>query len=174
MATYLGLTKEQWEQIYRYDTTEGKVYSVDTGVLVGKETPTGLVVKRRMEHTVKSVSLGRLCYFLIHNEDLDIRYLIKYSDGDIHNLKPDNLVVTKDKVRVNEYYYAGRQKVVPVDRFIVYNPNSNQYIVRRGVNQAIYRSYSLNEAISIRNEWESDNSIHKWDSFSGKFREYLQ
>lgn len=173
MDTYLGLTKEQWEDIYKYDATEGKVYSVNSGVLVGSPTSTGLIVKKRLENKVVTVYLGKLCYFLIHGKIPDRRFFIRYKDNDIHNLKPDNLVVTNEKQHGNEFYYAGRQEVVPVDRFIVYNPNSNQYIVRRGTNQAIYRTFSLEEAISIRNEWESDNSIHKWDSFSGKYREYL-
>jgi hypothetical protein len=173
MDTYLSLNKQEWEDIYYYNKEEGKVYNRVSDTVVGSITPSGLVVKRRIDNKVISVSLGRLCYFLINGVALDHRYFVKYYDKDIHNLKPDNLYVTKDKEHSGEYSYAGRQEVVPVDRNIIYNPNSNMFVVRRLTNQSIYRCSSLEEAISIRNEWELDNSIHKWDKSVGKYQEYL-
>lgn len=173
MATYLGMTKHELNDIFIYDKDNGKVYSRLTNVPVGTMTTSGLVFKRRIKNKVISISLGKMCYFLNTEEELDRYDLIEYVDGNYDNLRPDNLKVVR-KVMSREYSYLNRHKVVPVDRFIVFNPNTNQYVVRRGVNQAIYRCFDLNEAISIRNEWELDNSVHKWDSFSGKFRKYLE
>jgi hypothetical protein len=95
---------------------------------------------------------------------------IIYLDGDFTNLKPDNLKLTKFVAPKEREF---RKPLVPVADRIFYNPTEGYYILRRNRNQACYRSFDLKEVISVRNEWQLDNSIHRWDKFSGKYAKYL-
>jgi hypothetical protein len=170
-VTYLGLSLNDLNDLFFYDSREKVVKLRRTGKSIGTDSGNGLIYKMRVENKVLSISLGKLTHILYHQSILDKYDKIKYKDGDYTNLDPDNLVV------VRKVLHSSREdRVDPmifVDRRIFYNSNSGQYVVRRGSKQAIYRTFSKDEAISIRNEWESDNSIHKWDKTVEKYAKYL-
>ncbi len=170
MNTYLNLTREEIEESFKYDREKGKVYSRLTDQEVGYMTVSGLVIKKRIGHKVLNLSAGKMCYFLEHDVVFDKYDKICYKDGDCTNLKPDNLCVVR---HIANQQPDTLEPYVEIDRRIFYDPNKTRYVVRRGPTQAVYRTFDLKEAISIRNEWESDNSIHKWDESSGIYRKYL-
>lgn len=170
MNTYLGMTLEELDKSFFYDRDNGKIYSRFSKQEVGSVTDSGLVIKKRVGHKVINLSVGKMCYFMIHGVCLDKYDKIYYLDGDYTNLKPDNLSVVRYVPNRNP---SELEPYVEVDRRIFYDPNKTRYVVRRGSTQAVYRTFDLKEAVSIRNEWEIDNSIHKWDETCEKFRKYL-
>ena len=166
MNTYLGMSREDLESSFIYNKEDGIVLSRKTGLEVGSDYPSGLVVKKRHKGKVVSLSLGKMCYFMLHDVKLTDSDMILYKDGDKYNLRPDNLELSNCPTpRLADE----RECVVEVDRRIFYNPNTSEFVVRRGKKQAIYRCFTLKEAILIRNEWESDKTIHRWDIFSRKY-----
>lgn len=166
---HLGLTKLEWEATYSYNKEEGNIYSKSSCKVIGSPSPYGLLVKKRLGDKVMTINLGRLCMFLLTEEDLPRHTFVRYYDEDINNLRPENLYLSKSK-SVFDFRYLGREEIVDIDTGIIYNPNSNMFVVKRGSKQSVYRTYSLEEAISIRKEWELDNSIHKWDKSCEKVR----
>ena len=162
MTTHLGMTREQIDDLMIYDRSRGMILDRHTGKRVTLRDSSGLVFKKRIGDKVRTIRLGKLCYFLIHDTELTETDRVVYVDGDMTNLKPDNLELQR---------YSERESVVEVDRFIFFNPNNSLFVVRRGKKQAVYRTYDMNEAILIRNEWESDKTIHRWDRFMGKYVE---
>jgi hypothetical protein len=168
MANYLGMTKSDLEVNYIYDKDEGRVYTRRERKEVGTPTASGLVHKRRCGDKTVTISLGKLCYFLEHEVTLVAADKILYRDGNFYNLKPENL----EAVRYISNRPEGIEPYIEVEERIFYDPNTTFYVVRRGPTQAVYRTFDLKEAISIRNEWKNDNSIHKWDK-SVKYDRFL-
>ena len=165
MLTYLNLTLTELDDYFNYDREEGKVYLRRSGKEVTSMNDGSLVSKMRLGDKIITVSIGKLCYFLTHQLPLKKGDRVAYKDGNFKNLRPDNLFLTKGLERG---VVQKKEEVFQVDRRIFYNPNHNYYVVRRGKNQAIYRTSSLEEAVSIRNEWESDKTIHRWDKYGPK------
>jgi hypothetical protein len=49
------------------------------------------------------------------------------------------------------------------------------FVVRRGSKQAVYRTYSYDEAVVVANEWLKDKTIHRWDnSYSSSIKATLE
>lgn len=161
-VSYLGFSYDELNSSFIYDREEGKIRSATTGKEVGSVTPSGLVIKKRMGDKVINLSAGKLCYFLLTGKSLSSVEKIKYLDGDNMNFKPDNLVVVR---HIKGVYEEDTTPVVVETAYkgIFYHRDKAMFIVRRGNKQAIYRTFNLKEAISIRNEWEKDKSIHRWD-----------
>lgn len=170
MLTYLNLTLSDLEDYFKYERDTGRVYLRRSGKLVTSCNSYGLVSGIRQGDKIIKLSMGKMCYFMIHQVSVDSSDKIIYLDKDYTNLKPNNLELVK-YVAPEEPVF--RLPVVEVDRRIFYSPTEGYYILRRNRNQASYCSYDLKEVISVRDEWELDNSIHKWDKFSGKYAEYL-
>ena len=169
--TYLGMTKEDYLQYFIYDQDSGVVKSRKTEKVIGQVTGYGLIHTFRIEKKIKTISLGKLCYFLYHNVDIGSGKKIVYLDDNTYNLKPDNLKLV-GKVDTKED--LGRLSVVETETVgVFYNPNNNLFVVRRKDDQAVYRTFSYQEAVAVRVEWESDKSIHRWDRFSESFRKFL-
>jgi hypothetical protein len=162
------MTKSDLEVNYIYDKDEGKVYTRRDRKEIVTTSDSGLVHKRRSGDSVITISLGKLCYFLIHETTLVAVDKILYRDGNFYNLRPDNLEV----VRYISNTRDEPEPYVQVEERIFYDPQTTFYVVRRGPTQAVYRTFDLKEAISIRNEWKNDKSIHKWDK-SVKYDRFL-
>jgi hypothetical protein len=169
MKTYLGLTKDQYERMFHYDRKNGRLVSKVTKEDVGSYTASGRIYKKRQEDKVISISIGKLCYFLVHQVTLDKSDKILYKDSDCDNLRPDNLEVVRYIPNKRE---EDVRELLEVDDHIFYDSETTYYIVRRGPIQAVYRTFDLKEAISIRNEWKLDKTIHKWDK-SVKYDRFL-
>lgn len=163
------MTKEDLESSFIYDKLMGTVLSRKTGKPVGSIYPSGLVVKKRRDDKIVSLSLGKMCYFLHTGVQMVDTDMICYLDGDFHNLKPDNLELRK---YIPPKETVKRLPIVVVDRNIIYNPNNGEFVVRRSPYQAVYRADTLEEARLVRNEWESDKTIHKWDKTVKKYSKY--
>lgn len=170
MNTYLGMSREDLESLFIYDREKGLILSKKTGKVVGTEYPHGIVIKKRWEGKVLSLSAGKMCYFLLHDVQLSDSDMIRFKDKDYFNLRPENLELCKC---ANPRQVEERLDFIEVDRRIYFNPNNSLFVVRRGVNQAVYRCFSLKEAVSIRNEWESDKTVHRWDFTVAKYRKYF-
>lgn len=168
---YLNMTKKDFNDYFIYDKDKGVLIGKKSGKKVGSPTEHGLITSIRVKKRVKTVYVGKLCYFLHHNIDMSVGGKIKYLDGDYTNLRPDNLKLV-GKVNVNAE--PGRFPMKETEtKGVFFNPNNNQFVVRRGDEQAVYRTLSYQEAVAIRLEWESDNSIHRWDRFSERFSKFL-
>ena len=168
---YLGMTQEDYDEYFIYDKDNGILLGKKTGSRLGSPTEHGLITSIRVKKKVKTVYIGKLCYFLNHNVNMSSGSKIKYLDDDYTNLRPNNLkLVGKVNIRVQ----SGRFLVKETEtKGVFFNPNNNHFVVRRGDEQAVYRTLSYQEAVALRLEWESDKSIHRWDRFSERFSKFL-
>lgn len=170
MLTYLNLTLTELDDYFNYDRDRGKVYLRRSGKLITTSNKSGLVAGIRVGDKVTKLSVGKMCYFMIHQTPIGNGDKIIYLDGQYTNLRPNNLERVK---YVAPEDFIPRPAVVEVDRRIFFSPAEGYYILRRNSDQASYCSFDLKEVISVRDEWEKDKTIHRWDKFVGKYAELL-
>jgi hypothetical protein len=165
-----GYTLKELTDTYRYDPEEGKLYSVVTGKSVGYTTHRGYFVSKRTVHKVTSLRMGPLCWFLYYKElpEQDV----KYKDGNIFNLRIDNLFVAqrgtvRDRAnnRSNTCYW-----IETIEDRILYSEFRNLWCVRRGKKDSVYWAKSLEEAIFVRNEYLSGKNPQRRDFYQAKYQ----
>jgi hypothetical protein len=166
--TYKGYTIEQIKELLHYDPETGEFISKRSGKnLVGRD------FSHRVDGTKEIVKfwLARVAVMFINDDYIDDKDRVVYKDKDIYNLKADNLVVVpyrevyvkENNDPVNRYYETEED-------YIFVGSMSKLFVVRRGPEQAVYRTYDKQEAIDVRNRWlESDKTLHEWDNFIPKW-----
>jgi hypothetical protein len=166
--TYKGYTIEQIKSFVEYDPDSGLFHSKKTGKeLVGRD----FSYREEGSLVVTKFQLARLAVMFNSDGYLSDNDRVVYKDKDHYNYKKDNLVVVTYKE-----VYANKPNDL-VNRYLetehehVYVGTLNRlFVVRRSNNQAIYRTYSKEEAVAVRDRWiESGKVLHEWDNFSPKW-----
>lgn len=157
MDTYLGYTLDELKLMFSYDQETGKFVNLKTGNKV-------LDFKYSMrDKSGKPVSLllNRLAVAIVEDSFIDPLYVVKFKDSNPYNLAYDNLLVVHDSERNPSL--GGYKFVETATRGIYHNPTTKMFVVRRGSNQAVYRTFDYKEAVVVRKDWEADRLHHVWD-----------
>lgn len=166
--TYQGYTIEQLKEIVDYNK--------DTGVFVSKKTNKELIDRKfayRDTKTKKVISLylPRIAIMFTTDDYLDDKDRVTFKDGDVYNLKIDNLVVVPYKEIYQNKVNNPTNTYLETEYEHVYVGTLNKlFVVRRNSDQAIYRTYSKEEAVAVRDRWlESGKTLHELDNFCPKW-----
>lgn len=163
---YKGLTREALKRRFIYDPLEGTFYNKKSGKPIDSTMGGRLVLPIRVGDKTLSLSPARVAVAIVDNKFLCSDQRIKFLDGDNLNFVYSNLSIistkdaTKDIVHTSVNYKAVDTEV---DGVVLLKP-MNYFVVRRGPTQAVYRTYSFEEAVAVRKEWEKDKTLHRWDS----------
>lgn len=158
MDTYLGYTLDELKLMFSYDQETGKFVNLKTGnrILDFK------VSMRTKEGDCSSLSLNRLAVAIVEDDFPEPDYVVKFKDSNPYNLTYSNLVVVHESEN-NTRYSQDYKFVETATRGVYHNPVTKMFVVRRGRNQAVYRTYDYKEAVVVRKEWEIDPKTHIWD-----------
>lgn len=166
--TYQGYTIEQLREMLDYNK--------DTGIFVSKKTNKELVDRKfcyRNPVTKKVVSLylPRIAIMFTTDDYLDDKDRVTFKDGDIYNFKLDNLVVVPYKEVYQNKTNSGKNEYLETEYPHIYVGTMNRlFVVRRGSDQGIYRTYDKEDAVAVMNRWlESGKIVHEWDDFTPKW-----
>ena len=165
--TYKGYTIEQIKTLVDYDPCSGLFKSKVSGKeLIGRD----FSYRERGSSVVTKFQLARLAIMFIKDDYLDDNDRVTYKDGDIYNLKGDNLVVVPFKEVYQNKSNNPTNTYLETEYEHVYVGTLNKlFVVRRGPDQAIYRTYSKEEAVAVRDRWiESGKTLHELDDFYPK------
>lgn len=169
-TTLQGLTLKELKESYDYDPVQGVLTNKKTGKQVGYYTEQGFLVAKRVGDKTVTLRAGMLAYFLYYKVLPD--GYVKFLDEDVTNLKLSNLFVAgRGRKRSDQPKRKDRRVWEDtLERRISYNAFRELWSVKRGKKDAVYWAKSLEEAISIRNEWESDKTIQKRDFYQDKYK----
>lgn len=166
--TYKGYTIEQIKSFVEYEPDTGLFHSKKTGKeLIGRD----FSYREEGSHVVTKFQLARLAVMFNGDDYLSDNDRVTYKDKDPYNYKKENLVVVPYKE-----VYANKAND-PVNRYLeteyehVFVGTLNRlFVVRRSSHQGIYRTYSKEEAVAVRDRWiESGRVLHEWDNFCPKW-----
>lgn len=136
--------------MYEYDPCTGQIMGLSTGRYVGTMHKRSYVVPTRKSGAVHNLPAGKLAW-LLHTGTIP-KTRVYFLDGDVSNLCWDNLtldVVTK----------SDRGAFIKTEHPNIFIRKSDQsYVVRRGPKEAVFRTLSLNEAISEQKRYLSSIS----------------
>ena len=168
MDRYMGFTRDELSAYLDYNPVSGRfIRKRDNHRLTDYRYDCRNPQGKRI-----SLYLNRVAIFLVDGRVVKPDELVRFKDSNEYNLAYDNLVVVKkseDNKITDEYKF-----VETATKGVFFNQTTGVYVVRRGPQQAIYRTDSYKEAISIRKEWEQDKTIHRWDKTTPKwFISYL-
>lgn len=161
---YRGFSLEELRESFTYDPVRGIFRSTKTGKVIGSYgSGTSLYLCKRRGHVSVQLRAAPLAWFLYYETVPDGE--VWFKDYNVLNLRIDNLFVAKKGSRRT----YRQPEVVPLeatsDPNILYNPLRQYYIVKRGKKSASYIAKDFEEAKFIRNEWENDKTIQRWDFF---------
>lgn len=171
--TYKGYSLAKIKDILSYNKESGEF----TSKISGKK-----MVDRYFSHRdektkkVTQFSLARLAVWMVEGNLPDEQDRVVYKDKDVFNLKYDNLVVVPYRevyVKPNDPKNAYLETEEP---HIYVGSLNKLFVVRRGKNQSIYRTYDKDEAIAIRDGWlQSNKKLCVMDDFAPKwYKKYLE
>ena len=162
--TYKNFTLDQIRTIVDYDKETGVIKSK----VSGKELVDRTFSYRDMKtKKVTTFQMARLAYMVGSGEYLDDKDKITFKDNDPYNLKFDNLDVVKWTDVCNKKANYPKNTYLETEHEHVYVGILNRlFVVRRGPQQAVYRTYSKEEAVAVRDRWlESGKILHENDDF---------
>lgn len=161
--TYQGYTRDELKKKFFYDPAYGLFINNKTCKPMNSTKDGRLVIVSRVNGKLMTLSAARVALIIVDDRFLSSDEIIKFKDGDPQNLSYDNiLVVRKDESLSEVRPEAPKAVATEEDRIFKITPK-NYFVVRRGPTQAVYSTYSMKEAIEVRDEWLKDNKIHKWD-----------
>lgn len=166
--TYKGYTIEQIKSFVEYDPDTGLFHSKKTGKeLVNRD----FSYREEGSKSVTCFRLARVAVMFMTDDYLDDNDRVTFKDDNPYNHTYSNLVVVpyrdvyanKSNDLVNRYLETEHEHV--------YVGTLNRlFVVRRSNDQAVYRTYSKEEAVAVRDRWiESGKVLHEWDNFCPKW-----
>lgn len=172
--TYKGYTIEEIKSFVDYDP--------DTGIFKSKISGKELVdrafsVRHPVTKKIDRLYLSRVAVILSTDDYLDDEDRVTFKDGDPYNNKLDNLVVVPyEEVYQNKTNNPTNVYLETEHEHVFVGSLNKMFVVRRGVDQAIYRTYNKEEAVAVRDRWlESGKTLHEWDKSTPKwFRNYME
>lgn len=158
---YLGYSLEDINSLLHYNPETGKF----TSKISGKEiVDRNFSYRDRKTNKVACFNLARVAVMLVEGRYLGKDDLVACKDGDRYNLAYSNLVVATKKE-----CHPTRNDEKPTyletdEEHIFMKSDTRLFVVRRGPEQAIYRTYSKEEAVEVRDRWlDSGKILHEWD-----------
>lgn len=170
---YKGYTIKELMTVLDYDKENG----IFKSMISGKEIVGYGVAKAAMPHrtfsfrdvTTKEVvnlQLARVAYMIGSGTYLEDKERVIYKDGDVYNLKYDNLVVVPYKEMYKKSNNNKNEYLETDEEHIWVGTMNGMFVVRRGSRQSIYRTYNKQDAIRVRDEWlESGKKLNEFDKF---------
>ena len=171
---YQGFTYKELNDKFSYDKVEGKFYNKKTGKLLDSTKGGKMYLGIRIADETISLQPARVALILVDKYFPKDDERVVFKDNDSLNFAYTNLKIIKKR----DAALFGKNAIRPkaYDTFQV-GPNGEAilvvgvvkimpmgyFVARRGPEQAVYRSYDFEEVVSIRKEWELDNTIHRWD-----------
>lgn len=159
--SYMGYTLDQIKTFVDYNPDTGKF----TSKVSGKElVDIRFSFRDRRTNKVVGFSLPRLAIMLIEGRYLDDEDKVVSKDGDRYNLIYSNLVVV-DAAGTQPKWNSEKNSYLETDEdHIFYGTKTRVFVVRRGPEQSIYRTYSKEKAVEVRDRWlESGMTLNEWD-----------
>ena len=161
---YQGFTYKELNDKFSSDPVEGRFYSKKTGTLLDSTKGGKMYLGIRIADEIISLQPAKVAMILVDQYFPKDDERVVFKDNDNLNFAYTNLKIIKKrdsalfaKNSVKHTAYA-----TTVDGVFKIEP-TGYFVVRRGSDQAVYRSYDFEEAVAIRKEWELDNTIHRWD-----------
>lgn len=180
---YKGFTLDQIKTILDYNKETGVFKSRVSGKeLVGYEVAGEAMPHRTFSYRdiktkrVHNFQLARVAYMLGSGTYLGEKDRITFNDGDVYNLKYNNLsVVTYQEIYAKKTNYPKNVYLETEHEHIYVGTLNGLFVVRRGPQQAIYRTYNKEEAVAVMNRWlESGKVLHENDDFCPKWYKNLR
>lgn len=171
--TYKNYTIKELMTILDYDKETGIFKSMVSGKeLVGYGVTEAATPHRTFSYRdvktkrVVNFQLARVAYMIGSGNYMDDKERITYKDGDVYNMKYDNLVV----VNYNEMYKkpnSVKNEYLETDEPHVWVGSINRmFVVRRSPTQSVYRTYNKQEAVDVRDRWlASGKKLNEFDRF---------
>ena len=166
--TYKGYTIEEIKTLVDYDPVTG----VFKSKVSGKELiDRAFSVRHPVTKKVDRLYLSRVAVMFDRDDYLNDEDRVTFKDGDPYNNKLDNLVVVPFKEVYQNRSNNPTNTYLETEYEHVYVGTLNRlFVVRRSSNQAIYRTYSKEEAVAVRDRWlESGKTLHELDNFCPKW-----
>lgn len=166
---YKGYTIEQIQSLLDYDPETG----IFTSKISGKEL-VGRDFSFRPSKGSKEIVkfwLARVAYMLTIDDYVDDKDRVIYKDGDMYNLKASNLSLVKYcEVYQNKTNNPTNTYLETEYEHIYVGSLNKLFVVRREVDQSIYRTYDKQEAVVVRDRWlESGKTLVEMDDFCPKW-----
>ena len=159
--TYLGYTVEAIESLLLYDPDTGKFTSRISGYdVVGRH----FSYRNRKTGKVVTFNLATVAVMLVERRCLDSTDRVVCKDGDRYNLAYGNLVVVDHMGAHPKKNFEKNTYLETEEDYIFYGTMNRLFVVRRGPEQSIYRTYSKKKAIEVRDRWlDSGKVLNEWD-----------
>jgi hypothetical protein len=159
--TYVGYTLDQIKNIFYYDPDTGKF----TSKVSGKEiVDKSFTYRNPKTGKVVCFNLSRVAMMLMTDDYLHPSDKVLCKDGDRYNLAYSNLSVVDHKGTYPKRNTDKNCYLETDEEHIFYGTLSRLFVVRRGPEQAVYRTYSKQKAVEVRDRWlESGMILHEWD-----------
>lgn len=165
--TYKGYTLSRMKDLIIYDPIEGEF----TSSISGKK-----MVDRYYSHRdretgkVTQFSLARVAMWMMTGTLMNDRDRVSYRDGDVYNLKYSNLFVVPYEDVYKKSNNPKNSYLETEEDYIFVGTLSRLFVVRRGETQGVYRTYSKQEAIAVRDRWLASNKkLYELDDFVPKW-----
>lgn len=158
---YLGYTLDDINTILFYDPDTGEFFSKKTGK---KLVDIKFSYRHPKTKKVASFHLHRVAVMMMRGDYLVDGEEVICKDGDRYNLKYSNLVVVNHKSAYPKQNHEKNCYLETDEDYIFVGTLNKLFVVRRGPEQAVYRTYSKEKAIGVRDRWlESGKVLHEWD-----------
>lgn len=171
--TYKNFTLDQIRMILDYNKETGMFKSKVSGKELIDRTFSYRDIETRKVHNFQ---LARVAYMLGSDLYLEDKDRVTFKDGDPYNLKYSNLsVVTYKEIYAKKTNYPKNVYLETEHEHVYVGTLNGLFVVRRGPQQAIYRTYNKEEAVAVMNRWlESGKVLHENDDFCPKWYKNLR
>ena len=173
VVTYQGMSQDDLKKKYIYNPLTGEFFNKQSGQLITSTIRGRPVIAIRYGDRVSTLSMAKVALMIMDNRSVSKDEYIKFIDKDCSNLKYSNLsVMSKKTINLTQDHTnfssepTGHKRVFVVKGTLNSDPSkvvSKYFVVRRGPEQAVYRTKDYDHAVDIAEEWLKDNSIHRWD-----------
>lgn len=159
--TYKNYTINELMTILDYNKETGIFKSMVSGrELVDRTFSYRDVVTKR----VVNFQLARVAYMIGSGNYMEDSERITYKDGDVYNMKYDNLVVVSYKEMYKKPNTVKNEYLETDEPHIWVGSINRMFVVRRSSTQSVYRTYDKQEAVAVRDRWlASGKKLNEFD-----------
>ena len=146
-------------------------YNKETGIFKSMVSSKELVDRTYSYRDVKTkrvvnFQLARVAYMIGSGNYMEDSERITYKDGDVYNMKYDNLVVVSYKEMYKKPNTVKNEYLETDEPHIWVGSINRMFVVRRSSTQSVYRTYDKQEAVAVRDRWlASGKVLNEFDRF---------